>query len=278
MPTSDYAKDLGEWRSSLDLDIRRDLGLLALSGQFWLEKGVSTIGSSRDCTICLPKPIPRLLGAFEFDGSRVKFHVDVGQTVEVDGAPVQSVSQLRFEDEPRASVLRSGDIALGITRHEGRVGVRVWAAARARDFPPRSWFDVDERYRLRAIYTPYPAAAAVKMPDNLGGIQQGYVQGYVSFKLEGKTFNVDATEPGDGRLFVQFRDRTNGVVTYPEGRYLDTEAVAEDGTVIVDFNRARNPAAAFTTFTFCTFAPKENVLNCAVEAGERFAGTPAGQT
>lgn len=274
MPDSEYLQSVQAWRLAQDADIRRPRGLLALSGLLWLQKGTNTIGSSRDCTICLPKPVPRLLGAFDFDGARVTFSVDIGQVVDIDGAAVQSVSLLRFEDENGASLLRSGDLEMALTRHAGRVGLRVWNAARAREFPPRSWFDVDERYLIRAAYTAYPVPVQIRMPDAGGEIQRGYVQGYVSFKLAGKSYNLEATETDDGRLFLQLRDRTNGIQTYPEGRYMHTEAVSEDGKVVVDFNKACNPPSAFTQFTTCTFAPKESALNCEIEAGEHFVGAP----
>ncbi|MFH1184256.1 MAG: DUF1684 domain-containing protein [Chloroflexota bacterium] len=277
MPDSEYARRLQAWRSGLDADIRREDGLLALSGLFWLQKGINTVGSSPDCSICLPKPIPRLLGAFEFDGTGVVFHVDVGQTVEIDGVATQSASALRLDDARGASVVRNGDLAMAPLRHQGRVGVQVWNRARPdrSGFPPRIWFEVDEKFLVRGVYTAYPAPVRIKMPDALGQIQQGYVQGYVSFRVEGKPHNLDATETDDGRLFLQFRDRTNGVKTYSGGRYLHTEAVSEEGDVQVDFNKACNPPSAFTAFTTCTWASRETALNSTIEAGERYVGPAA---
>ena len=271
----EYARSMQERRSRLDADIRGDKGLLALSGLFWLQDGINTIGSSPDCTICLPKPIPRLLGVFDFDGSGATFSADIGQSVEVDGAPVQTAAPLRVGEPEGGSLVRSGDISMALIRHADQVGVRVWDAAKARDFPPRSWFDLHEAYYVQATYTPYPSPVRIKMPDALGKSQEGYVQGYLSFKLAGRSHNLDATETDDGRLFLQFRDLTNGFRTYPEGRYLETEAVSEDGRVLIDFNKAWNPPSAFTAFAACTYAPKQSALNCAIEAGERFVGASA---
>ena len=53
---------------------------------------------------------------------------------------------------------------------------------------------------------------------------------------------------------------------------MHTESVSEDGKVYVDFNRAFNPLPAFTAYTTCTFAAKENALSCTIEAGERYVG------
>jgi hypothetical protein len=269
MADAAYIESLQAWRSRMDDEIRGERGLLALGGLYWLEAGINTVGSSPDCTICLPKPIPRLLGAFEFDGSRVKFHADVGQTVEVNGVTMQSAADLQYEDEPGASTVRRDDVALALTRHAGRVGVRLWNAGRAQAFPPRSWFDPNLDYKIQGSYTGYPAPVKIKIPDSLGETQVGYVQGYLTFKLGGKSHSLDAAETDDGRLFLQFKDLTSGSTTYAGGRYLETEPVSEDGLVSLDFNRAHNPPSAFSEFAPCSLAPKANTLNCAVEAGER---------
>ena len=185
MADAAYTESLQAWRSGLDDEIRGERGPLALGGLYWLEPGINTVGSSPDCTICLPKPIPRLLGAFEFDGARVKFHADVGQSVEVNGVTIQAAANLKYEDEPGASTVRSGDVALALTRHAGRVGVRLWNAGRARAFPARSWFDPNEDYKIQGSYTGYPAPLKIKIPDSLGQTQDGYVQGYVTFQAAG---------------------------------------------------------------------------------------------
>jgi hypothetical protein len=270
MADTAYIESLQGWRSRLDDEIRGERGPLALGGLYWLEPGINTVGSSPDCTICLPKPIPRLLGAFEFDGSRVKFHADVGQTVEINGVTMQSAANLHYDDEAGASTVRKDDVTLALTRHAGRVGVRLWNADRARAFPPRSWFDPNPDYIIQGNYTGYPAPVKIKIPDSLGETQDGYVQGYVTFKLRGKSHSLDAAETDDGRLFLQFKDVTGGSTTYAGGRYLETDPVSEDGLVSLDFNRAYNPPSAFSEFAPCSLAPKANTLNCAVEAGERY--------
>jgi uncharacterized protein len=112
----------------------------------------------------------------------------------------------------------------------------------------------------------------VRLPNFLGEIEDDYVQGYVSFKLEGKSYRLEASELDDGRLAVQFKDLTNGSQTYPAGRYHNTEPVTEDGHVVLDFNKAYNPPCAFTEYATCTFPAKQNQLKLPIEAGELYAG------
>lgn len=252
--------------------MRRDDGPLTLVGLYWLKEGVNTLGSSGDCDIQLPKRAPRLLGAIRLDATGATLHLDLGQSAEVNGVPAETATRLRSKDEPPASIITFNDLRLGIVRDKDRLGLRLWDTLRARELPPRSWFAVDENLRLRAMYTPYPTPSKVGLPNTRGEIETGYVQGYVSFKLGGKSYRLDAAELDDGRLYLPFGDLTNGVKTYPSGRYLNSEPVLEDGQVYVDFNRAYNPPCAYMESEPCTFAPSGNHLKVAIEAGELYQG------
>ena len=109
------------------------------------------------------------------------------------------------------------------------------------------------------------------MPDILGAILDEPMQGFVSFELNGKKHELVAEELPDHRLFIQFIDLTNGKSTYPSGRYHYTDA-HENGKVVLDFNKAYSPPCAFTEYATCTFAPHENHLKVAIEAGELYPG------
>ena len=41
------------------------------------------------------------------------------------------------------------------------------------------------------------------------------------------------------------------------------------GNVLLDFNQARNPPCAFTSFATCPLPPPENRLDLAINAGEK---------
>jgi len=71
-----------------------------------------------------------------------------------------------------------------------------------------------------------------------------------------------------GSIDVVFGDSTNGVYTYSMGRFLRV-ARGEDGSVILDFNRAYLPPCAFSYNFNCPIPPARNRLPFAVEAGER---------
>ena len=71
-------------------------------------------------------------------------------------------------------------------------------------------------------------------------------------------------------LFLPFTDSTNGETTYGGGRYLDmSKADAEDGEIIIDFNKCYNPWCAYSDGFNCPIPPLDNKLPYAVEAGEK---------
>lgn len=273
MTDEEYLRSLLEWRTEMDANLRRENDRLALAGLFWLQKGFNTFGSSRDCDIVLPKPAPRIIGAFEFDGASVTLTLDLGQSVEVNGIPTTAPTPLESDDAGSPSFVTYQNLRMVVIRRSHGIGVRLWDNCRPEreGFPGRKWFEPDEMYRVEAVYSPYPVPIRVKMPNNLGELEDDMMQGYISFSLGGRGRRLDVSELEDGRLYIQFRDRSNGITTYREGRYLYTEPVQEDGSVKVDFNRAFNPPPAFSAYSTSTFAPKRNELKMRVEVGERFA-------
>jgi uncharacterized protein (DUF1684 family) len=270
MAEVEYIKGVLEWRSEMDAAIRRENNWSTLAGLFWLKQGANTLGSSPDCGIRLPPHAPRLLGAIELEGTSATLKVDAGQSVEVNGAAARTSAVLRTDQEPPSSSIRCQDLGMAIVRRGSRVGLRVWDKRQTRELPPRTWYEVDEKFKVPAVYTGYPVPVKVGLPNLLGETETGYVQGYLSFKIGGKPYRLDATELEDGRLYLQFGDVTNGVSTYPSGRYLFTDAVQEDGRVVVDFNKAYNPPCALNEFEPCNFAASGNHLKAAVEAGELY--------
>ncbi|MCI1983555.1 MAG: DUF1684 domain-containing protein [Bifidobacteriaceae bacterium] len=67
---------------------------------------------------------------------------------------------------------------------------------------------------------------------------------------------------------LRFRDATSGKQTYGGGRRLTIDVSNPEAITQVDFNRAHNASCAFTPYCTCPFAPLENNLPFAVEAGE----------
>lgn len=97
--------------------------------------------------------------------------------------------------------------------------------------------------------------------------------GRFEFEIQGKKLALEANhllEPGvdDAAVSVFFRDATTGKESYGVGRYIDP-APQPDGTWVLDFNAAYNPACAWSPHYNCPIPPKANTLPIAIEAGER---------
>jgi uncharacterized protein (DUF1684 family) len=136
-------------------------------------------------------------------------------------------------------------------------------------FPARTWFDIDESFRIPTAYTPYDIPRKVFFPGISGEKSEFPVEGYLSFEFNGKSYQLDVNKEDDGSLFLRFWDPTSRDETYPTGRYLVAEE--EDGKFFIDFNRAYSPPCAFTNFATCVFAPEQNRLDFSVTAGEKYA-------
>ena len=70
-------------------------------------------------------------------------------------------------------------------------------------------------------------------------------------------------------MFLPFTDKTSGEGSYGGGRYLDvlTTDEKQDGTIVLDFNKAYNPYCAYSDRYSCPLTPKENTLSVAIQAG-----------
>lgn len=268
MANEEYIKSVNKWRQEVNNNLRRENGWLALAGLFWLRRGTNVIGSHPDSDILLPKRAPARLGTFEFDGNNVTLNVELDMPVEVNGVEAGS-ALLDADQEDVPSFITFNDIRMVVVRRSKGVGIRLWDNTREerRLFPSREWYAVKEDLRVPATYTRYEIPKIVKMPDILGAILDERMEGFVTFELNGRKFELIVSELPDHRLFIQFMDLTNGNPTYPSGRYHYTDA-HEDGEVFIDFNKAYSPPCAFTDYATCTFPPQENHLNIAVEAGE----------
>ena len=149
----------------------------------------------------------------------------------------------------------------------------VPAAERA-TFPPLSYFPTDPTYRIPAMLQPVAPGPAIEMPTSTGQRRQMRRVGTLAFTLHGQPLSlgafVEADEKDARRLFVPFGDLTNGVETYPGGRYLDLEQTAS-GVYDLDFNRAYHPFCLFNSSYDCPYPPPESRLKVPIRAGERLS-------
>lgn len=179
--------------------------------------------------------------------------------------------------------LRSGLIPpsrIGVGRfllrlsHQRFPGIIVFdpESPRFAEYKGLKYFPVDLAYRYTLPLTPNLNPDTVVILSTRGNRRKAVRVGWFSFTVGKTECRLAATrllEPGVGEndYSIFFRDRTCGEESYPMGRYVEAEKM-DDGLFLLDFNRAYNPACAFSEHYNCPIPPAENHLNVRVPAGE----------
>ena len=270
MANETYRQTINEWRVERNESIRQENGWLALAGLYWLKLGKNQLGSDVKCEIQLPERIPANIGHLEYNGKSITLRTNAGQTVAVNGEQTDfAILQPDIAESPSFITLQ--DVQLVVIQRGNRLGVRMWDNQREerRIFPARTWFDIDENFRIPATYTTYDRPKKAYFPDLTGEKSEFPVEGYLSFEFNGNRYKLDINKEDDGTLFVRFWDPTSKDETYPTGRYLIADEES-DGKIFIDFNKAYCPPCAFTNFATCVFAPEQNRLDFDVTAGETY--------
>ncbi len=265
-----YTAEIDQWRQTMENRLRAEDGWLALIGLYWLHEGSNTVGSNPDCDIPLPN-VPGLVGVIKFHDGRISIERAKSVTLKVDGVPART-ALLRDDTAKDGPTLVSIDtITFYIIKRGDQYGVR------ARDtnnparltFTGRNWFPVAPGYRVTAQLIPHTPARALQVINSVGQIVPIDNPGMVKFELEGQSFALEAfaSEERENEFWFVFKDRTSGHSTYGAGRFLYASR-AEDGSIILDFNKAYHPPCAFTPYATCPRPPQANVLPVEISAGE----------
>ena len=270
MAEQTYRQTINQWRQERDAGIRGENSWLALAGLYWLKLGKNQFGSDPDNEIQLPERAPASVGYFEYNGRSVSLRTNSGQKISVNDKTTDfALLQPDIAETP--SFIKLEGVQMVVIQRGNRMGVRMWdnQSEKRASFPARTWYDIDEAYRVPAVFTAYAHTKMAYFPDLTGEKAEFPVEGYVTFELNEKSHTLDINKEDDGTLFLRFSDPTAEDETYPTGRYLVAD-VLPDGNIILDFNKAYNPPCAFTDFATCVFAPEQNHLDFRVTAGETY--------
>jgi len=131
-------------------------------------------------------------------------------------------------------------------------------------------YEPDAAFAVQGRYVPFAEPRTTTVGAAAEGIQHVYeAPGEIRFSLDGRDLSLTAFNGhAPGTLSVLFTDATSGKTTYAANRSL-TVAPGEDGSVVLDFNRAVNLPCAYTDLATCPLPPAENRLPVAIEAGEK---------
>jgi len=267
-----YENEIVQWRAEKYESLVRENGWLALAGLYWLKDGRNLVGSNPMCEVVLPERAPTFLGIAELDGKTVRFQVAEGVRVQVNNRLVQKAN-LKSDRDAKPGFITWNTLRMVLHEHNGKYAIRLWDNEREerRSLPPLKWFPINKKFRFNASYTRYPKPKQSGQSDSTGDTVEDQLDGFVTFRFEGKTYKLDVSETKTRKLFIKFRDDTSSKEAYPSSRYYYTEP-PKKGKVILDFNYSYSPPCAFTPFATCIFAPAQNTLPFRVEAGEIYRG------
>lgn len=139
-------------------------------------------------------------------------------------------------------------------------------------FSGLSYYPEDPAFVFTVKLEPAAEREVLELQTSTGDVQPYVRYGRVRFACEGQeqtlTLFAAAHEVEPERLFLPFKDATNGTETYGAGRYLEVP-VGTGGTVTLDFNYAYNPFCAYSDRWRCPLPPFENHLKIPIRAGEK---------
>jgi uncharacterized protein (DUF1684 family) len=151
------------------------------------------------------------------------------------------------------------------------------------EFDGLDYFEPDPDYRVEATVETVDSDETVTMETSTEGEQLYHRATRLSFEVpdasgeatEATLVAYQRVDHDGGSLFVPFRDKTTGQQTYPGGRYMELhhDGNLEDGAEVpLDFNLAYSPFCAYSDAYECPLPPRENWLEIAIPAGERYEG------
>jgi uncharacterized protein len=256
------------WRAKHEVDYRRDWASIA--GLHPLKSGVNTAGSAATNDIVLPPSVPARLGTFTLTGTVVRFEPARGAAVSKKDQPVTAPTDLRDDSGPGADELVAGTVRLVVHVSGGARSLRVRDpnGPLAKGFRGFSWFPIDLTYRVIGRFHADPEPRKIPVVNTFGDVDEYTTGGVVEFQLQGRTLRLRPFTTRPKRFYIVFKDLSSGHETYEAARFLYAD-LAEDGTVVLDFNQAYNPPCAFNPFTTCPFPLPENRLPIKVLAGEK---------
>ena len=136
-----------------------------------------------------------------------------------------------------------------------------------RSFPGADWFPVDPSWRVYARAVPLERSRTLELSYSVAAQEVTATEYILAFERDGVTYALEPiVEPK--RLFILFRDLTNGELTSAIGRYLYAP-LPKGGRTVLDFNTALSPGCTYCEHVMCPIPPKRNMLHIRVDSGEK---------
>ena len=267
-----YLEEMAAWEEKRLADLTKPDGYLSLIGLCWLQQGDNSFGSAVGNSCQFPSGLPANIGRYTVSGDGIAVAIEADVPVTHKGEPVTSMTILTDRDTGGPTILELGTVSWFVIQRGEALGIRIRDSQSklVTDFPGVERFELNENLRVAAIFNKYDQPKTVPVPTILGTDADMISPGTIDISVNGETRELVALKAGDpDRLFLIVADGLAGQETYGGGRFLTTEPVQSDGTVIIDFNKATNPPCAFTPWATCPTPPEENRFSVNIPAGEK---------
>jgi uncharacterized protein (DUF1684 family) len=258
------------WRENRDKEMRAPESWLNIAGLFWLKEGVNTFGTSEENSIKLPKDsAPLFAGSFLLDKGIVTVSSEHGTELRINGNKTKT-SKIRGDDFEKPDVVELNDLRMWVIKRFERYAIRLRDLNHTPflNYQGLDFYPLCEKYKLLAEFFSFEEPKKVEVETVIGENTKMNSPGYVSFKIDGKVYRLDAFSGEPKTLFFIFGDATNGKETYEASRFLDAE-ILENEKVDLNFNRAYNPPCAYTPYATCPLPSPQNQLKIPIRAGEK---------
>ncbi|WP_449276822.1 DUF1684 domain-containing protein [Leucobacter sp. GX24907] len=218
-----------------------------------------------------PQTFPDLPGQWSADpGGRVTAWFVSKDGITIDGSPALGEVTVGPLTGTAATTLGWGAKRIELARRGDRVALRP-RDPESRDrthYRGTPTFPPDPAWVVTARYTP-GIRPGIEVDSAADGLRHRYDSpGSAQFEVDGQEVSLTLFGETDAReLLAIFSDATAADLSYPAARFVPAIR-ADDGTVVIDFNRTTNPPCAYSASATCPFPPTENRLPVRIEAGE----------
>ncbi|HEX3595993.1 MAG TPA: DUF1684 domain-containing protein [Polyangiaceae bacterium] len=245
-----YEGEMRLFRAKREASLRAEDGWLAASGLVILEDGKNELA----------------FGIVTVKGDSVHIAVRAEILVTHRSAPIREAWLRPDQDD---DILYVGRTSHQLIRRGDTLAIRSRDpdAELRRSFPGSDWFPVDPAWRVYARAVPLERPRTFELAYSVTAREVTATEYILVFERYGVTYALEpVVEPK--RLFILFRDVTNGELTSGIGRYLYAP-LPHNGRTVLDFNTALTPGCAYSEHVMYPVPPRRNMLHIRIESGEK---------
>ncbi len=265
---SDYLLSFKEWKKERVENLKKPMGYLSMTGLYWLNEGVQSMGSDTDNDLVFPSELPKDIGQLNLNNGKLFFETENNEiTINGDSSSDQSINS---DADGEASMFNWNSHFWYVIKRGDQYGVRLkdtLADARM-NITNVPTYKPQQQWVIKGKFEASTENSKVSITNKVGITYDRDLAGSVVFKYSDEEHDLLATTSGE-RLFIVFADLTNGTKTYGGGRFLYVDIPEKGNEVILDFNRAENPICGFSDYATCPLPRPENFLPFKVDAGEK---------